>query len=102
MTTATLNGVAIATGTKIRVDGGILTLNGAIANNGQINFANTQNQAGTGRFNVASDTTFSGTGLTIINGSPNTIAPGKTLTLGTGQTFSSASCRSAERSAIKG
>ncbi|MEY2540534.1 MAG: hypothetical protein QOI22_136, partial [Verrucomicrobiota bacterium] len=81
ITTATLNGVAIATGTRIRVDGGILTLNGAIANNGQINFANTQNQAGTGRFNIASDTTFSGTGSTIINGSPNTIAPGKTLTL---------------------
>lgn len=82
---ATLTGVNIATGTEMFVDGGVLTLNGAITNSGQIIFADTQNPAGTGRFNIASNTTLSGTGQITVAGSPNTIAAGKTLTLGAGQ-----------------
>ena len=82
---ASLTNVKLATGTEMFVDGGILNLNGAIANNGRITFANTQNPAGTGRFNIASDTTISGIGQLIVVGSPNTIAAGKTLTLGPAQ-----------------
>ena len=81
---ATLTGVNIATGTEIFVDGGTLTLNGAITHGGLITFANT-NQFPTGTFNIASNTTLSGTGNMIVSGAGGTIAPGATLTLGPGQ-----------------
>ncbi len=83
---ATLTGVTLASGTKFMNDGGALTLNGSITNNGQILFANTQNGAGPGHFVIASDTTISGTGLILLPASDNNVvSAGKRLTLGAGQ-----------------
>ncbi|HZE13661.1 MAG TPA: hypothetical protein VE086_07885, partial [Chthoniobacterales bacterium] len=47
---ATLTDVTFSPGTRFMNDGGALTLNGVITNNGQILFANTQNGAGPGHF----------------------------------------------------
>ncbi|MEY2512185.1 MAG: hypothetical protein QOE26_2948 [Verrucomicrobiota bacterium] len=85
---ATLTGVTFASGARFTNDGGGLTLNGAITNNGQILFANTQNGAGPGHFIIASDTTISGTGVILLPASTdNVVSTGKRLTLGAGQTL---------------
>ena len=85
---ASLTNVTLATGTRFTNDGGGLTLNGTIANNGQILFANTQNGAGPGHFIIASDTTISGTGVILLPASTNNVvSTGKRLTLGAGQSL---------------
>jgi hypothetical protein len=85
---ATLTDVTFANGSRLMNDGGGLTLNGAITNNGQILFANTQNGAGPGHFIVASDTTISGTGVILLPASTNNVvSAGKRLTLGAGQSL---------------
>ena len=90
---ASLNNLSIATGTQIFVEGSVLTLNGAIANGGLIICAYSRNPNGPGSFNVASDTTLSGTGrINVQYSANNTIASGATLTLGAGQTLDGGVC----------
>jgi hypothetical protein len=85
---ASLTDVTLASGTRFTNDGGALTLNGTITNNGQILFANTQNGAGPGHFIIASDTTISGTGVILLPASTNNVvSAGRRLTLGSGQTL---------------